>query len=176
MAQQISYTYSANRTAARPFATVLHTSFSPTSSPRLRERMTKSQWAKWTRCGWWGEGIGDLAKAMSRDNPSAMSQGPLPSEEPISISNQPISAEPPLSDDKPSTSTESVNLESYLTGPNLPAPISSKTHKLIYLSADADEELTTLSEDEVYIIGGIVDRNRHKVCSPFQYSFFVKHF
>lgn len=37
--------------------------------------------------------------------------------------------------------------------------------ELVYLSADSEEELTTLKENEVYIIGGLVDRNRHKVSS-----------
>ena len=32
----------------------------------------------------------------------------------------------------------------------------------MYLTADAEEELTTMSADEAYIIGGLVDRNRHK--------------
>lgn len=50
-----------------------------------------------------------------------------------------------------------------LSGPVLPSTITS-SHKLVYLSADSEEELTTLSEDEVYIVGGIVDRNRYKVC------------
>jgi tRNA (guanine9-N1)-methyltransferase len=34
---------------------------------------------------------------------------------------------------------------------------------VVYLTADSDEELTELKPDEVYIIGGIVDRNRYKV-------------
>lgn len=34
--------------------------------------------------------------------------------------------------------------------------------KIVYLSADADETLTELKQDELYIIGGIVDRNRYK--------------
>jgi tRNA (guanine9-N1)-methyltransferase len=38
-----------------------------------------------------------------------------------------------------------------------------KGQQLVYLSADSEKELSTLSEDEVYIIGGIVDRNRYKV-------------
>lgn len=32
----------------------------------------------------------------------------------------------------------------------------------VYLTADADEELQTLDTDTVYIVGGIVDRNRYK--------------
>lgn len=34
---------------------------------------------------------------------------------------------------------------------------------LIYLSADADEELDKIDLNSTFIIGGIVDRNRHKV-------------
>jgi len=45
----------------------------------------------------------------------------------------------------------------------LPKMISPDTHSLVYLSADADEELEVLKENEIYIIGGIVDKNRHKV-------------
>lgn len=56
------------------------------------------------------------------------------------------------------------DLESHLTGPHLPPNIHTG-QRLVYLSADSAEELTTLSEDEIYIIGGIVDRNRHKVRS-----------
>jgi tRNA (guanine9-N1)-methyltransferase len=33
---------------------------------------------------------------------------------------------------------------------------------LTYLTADAKEELTSLEGKEGYIIGGVVDRNRHK--------------
>lgn len=34
--------------------------------------------------------------------------------------------------------------------------------RLVYLTADTDEELAELRDDEVYVIGGLVDRNRHK--------------
>lgn len=38
---------------------------------------------------------------------------------------------------------------------------------LIYLTADATNTLDVLDEDKVYIIGGIVDKNRHKVKKRF---------
>ncbi|RKP08736.1 tRNA methyltransferase TRMD/TRM10-type domain-containing protein, partial [Thamnocephalis sphaerospora] len=34
--------------------------------------------------------------------------------------------------------------------------------KLVYLSADAETEVTALEPDKVYVIGGLVDKNRHK--------------
>lgn len=35
--------------------------------------------------------------------------------------------------------------------------------KLIYLTADSNNIINTLDENNVYVIGGIVDKNRHKV-------------
>lgn len=37
---------------------------------------------------------------------------------------------------------------------------------MVYLTADSDKELETLERGKVYVLGGIVDRNRHKgICS-----------
>lgn len=42
-------------------------------------------------------------------------------------------------------------------------PSRAARETVIYLTADADDELTELKEGETYIIGGIVDHNRYKV-------------
>jgi len=39
---------------------------------------------------------------------------------------------------------------------------------VVYLTADSEEELTELKEDEIYIIGGICDHNRYKVSALLQ--------
>ncbi|KAI5187893.1 tRNA (guanine9-N1)-methyltransferase [Nematocida homosporus] len=62
--------------------------------------------------------------------------------------------------------TEAVNWknvqmidESITTTTNIP---NSTTSQVIVLSADATETLTDLDPNTLYIIGGLVDRNRHK--------------
>lgn len=50
-------------------------------------------------------------------------------------------------------------------------PQTAPRENVVYLTADASDELTELKEDETYIIGGIVDHNRYKVrflllCQP----------
>lgn len=66
-----------------------------------------------------------------------------------------------------STSAQQVQVEVGVEEEELELPesISPETHSLVYLSADAEEEIEVLKENEIYIIGGIVDKNRHKVNS-----------
>jgi tRNA (guanine9-N1)-methyltransferase len=137
MASQLCYVYSANRLAERPFQTLLHTSFSAESSPRLWEKMLKTKREVWNRCYWTEGGIDRLADRFGLSPKDHGSQEP----------------------DASSSSSSAPKLQ-------LPETISPETHSLVYLSADAEEELETLSENEIYIIGGIVDKNRYKVCQP----------
>jgi tRNA (guanine9-N1)-methyltransferase len=144
MVSQLSYVYSCNRTAAKPVSAILHTSFSAESSPRLHGKMEKANWEKWTRSHWSPEGLDGIVKAeraRSEAQPEASNSGSP-------------SVVLPLSTSAPSgSSTPAPNPDS------LPWP----PRRIVYLSADAEDELTTLSPDDVYVIGGIVDRNRHKV-------------
>ncbi|WVR05680.1 hypothetical protein IAU60_002702 [Kwoniella sp. DSM 27419] len=139
MSSQLGYVYSHNRTAKRPFSTILHTTFSPSASPNLWARMSITNWDKWSRSYWWHEGLPELNKAMRGEG---------------------LPEAPPVTEEAADLSSE--GLETHLSGPTLPPGLDPKRHTLVYLSADAEEELSTLSEDEVYIIGGIVDRNRYK--------------
>jgi len=40
---------------------------------------------------------------------------------------------------------------------------------VVYLTADSEEELMELKEGEIYVIGGICDHNRYKVCIFYGY-------
>jgi tRNA (guanine9-N1)-methyltransferase len=137
MVSQLTYVYAANRTAKCPVSTVLHTSFSPEHSPRLWDKMGRAQWHRWNRMFFWNGGVDALSATMKEEKEKG-EEWTLPPK-------KKVTGDLPSPDD--------------LSDPRLPFPPS---RQLVYLSADAEEELTTLSEDEVYIIGGIVDRNRHK--------------
>ncbi|BEJ18066.1 hypothetical protein CspHIS471_0703430 [Cutaneotrichosporon sp. HIS471] len=137
MVSQLTYVYAANRTAKCPVSTVLHTSFSPETSPRLWDKMARAQWHRWNRMFFWAGGVDALSTRMVEEREKEVTE------------EMPVKSKPTC--DVPSSED--------LSDPHLPFPAS---RQLVYLSADAEEELSTLSEGEVYIIGGIVDRNRHK--------------
>lgn len=43
----------------------------------------------------------------------------------------------------------------------------TKQEDVVYLTADSENEIDSLEEGTTYVIGGIVDRNRYKVCVAF---------
>ena len=47
------------------------------------------------------------------------------------------------------------------------------SRKIIYLSSESPNVLQELDKDAVYVIGGIVDRNRHKVIQTACHSYYM---
>jgi hypothetical protein len=94
---------------------------------------------RWDKCEWWEEGYEALWRPDTP--PSAETE------------DQPQSAH----DDRAETA------ETSKTSPPKSARARATQSSVVYLTADASEELTELKPDESYIIGGVVDRNRYKV-------------
>ena len=172
MCAQIGFVYNANRLSSRPFGTVLHTSFGPTASPRLWKKMEKHGWDRWKRSRWWEQNVGDADKALKAGAAgSPTSRNDLPASEEVTIPESSAAAvtaagerSETKSEGSQATGVDQVDPTTHLTGPTLPPSLDPTRHQIVYLSADAEDELEELSENEVYVIGGIVDRNRHKVC------------
>lgn len=138
---QLSYCYSLNRAAAKPVSAVLHTSL----NGNLRTRMEGQGGShgihrKWSRCHWWEAGLEELQTRVGKATDEAKIDGQAESVASIQAATA-ARREDGFTDVSPFPST----------------------HKLVYLSADSPNELTDLSESDIYIIGGIVDKNRHKV-------------
>lgn len=139
MASQVQYVYSDTRAAARPFASVLFTGFSPESTPRLWTQMNKHQWTKWDGLHFRAEDLDAVQADLAALGGESEGKEPAPVKE-----------------------KDEDDRTTFLCGSDLP-PGFSKGRQLVYLSADSEEELETLSPEEIYIIGGIVDHNRHKM-------------
>lgn len=140
----------------------MHTSASSESSPRLWDRLAKSGCERWARCHFVEQDLDGIAAQWAERRPAVTIAEDEVAAGPSSSSASDVSAvveKPDKTSSGPMTEPDPA-LEGGL--PDM-GGLSPSGHSLVYLSADAEEELQTLREDEVYIIGGIVDRNRYKV-------------
>ncbi|WVQ65104.1 uncharacterized protein L199_003276 [Kwoniella botswanensis] len=154
MSSQIGFCYSSNRIAPKPIKSIVHTGFSPETSPRLWTKMIDRNWDRWSRSYWWKEDVGVMHSVLSSDEESKRQD-----KVGMQIDNSPDQENE--NEDK-NDQDKRIQLQNHLTGPTLPPGLTQTKHTLIYLSADAEEELETLDESHIYIIGGIVDRNRYR--------------
>lgn len=171
MCSQLAYTYASHRRTKTPFTSLLFTSL----NGRLRKQLDSindGSYRRWRETEWWEEDIDALWNSP-----------PQPTEEPppdVALDERPQPTEPESSNSKAETAEPSPP-----TLNNVPPTASSSTssrprprnrqtrgaqtrsscsqESVVYLTADAQDELLELKQGETYIIGGLVDRNRHKV-------------
>lgn len=169
MCSQLAYTYSANRKALYPFS-LLYTSLSGRTLNRL-EGMSDAGYRRWTYTEWWTEGYSRLW--------SAVPSPPLHPEWPGELSAEASGSTGTVPTDKsglgpvpavansgiPTSTSDSTDHQSSNQRQSISVRDDDVKRTVIYLTADSDEELSELREDEIYIIGGIVDHNRYKVTS-----------
>ncbi|GAA6011730.1 hypothetical protein JCM11491_000732 [Sporobolomyces phaffii] len=143
MTSQVAYCYAANRNATQPFPILVSA-----LSGRLKEAYDKRKdHLNWKGVEWWEEGFEKLYEARdSAPAAAAESEG----------------TETATATATTSTGTaeeEKVKLGVYAGRPRSTAPKSS----IIYLTGDSPNVLSSIEPDHTYILGGIVDRNRHKL-------------
>ncbi|GAA6008074.1 hypothetical protein JCM10207_007018 [Rhodosporidiobolus poonsookiae] len=173
MVSQLAYCYSANRSAPKPFP-LLISSF----NGRVRESFEKrGDHVSWKGVEWWEDGFEGLYEAGeaggadpseaehgASTTPTSASSASANLPQPLATELQPADAEtaaPSSSTADPAAPTDNsalVQIGVYAGQPRSSCPKTS----VIYLTGDSPNILATLEEGKTYILGGIVDRNRHK--------------
>lgn len=145
LCSQLSFTYGTNRRATKPFTHLLHTSVNGRTKDWL-DSLQNSDYLRWRGVDWWSKGYEYL---WEEGDP-----GLLTLEEPE------LKPEPELA---PGCTTAAGLPKQRPRRQKVPSSHKCDRSTVVYLTADAEEEITELKEGETYIIGGIVDRNRYKV-------------
>ncbi|KAG8904763.1 tRNA (guanine(9)-N(1))-methyltransferase [Tulasnella sp. 403] len=134
LCSQLNFTYAENKKAQQPFSWLLYTSLNARTKAEL-DRIGNKAYLRWKGIDYWSSGYEALWNAK----------------EPVVIAEDEIPHNTKGEQSK-TASTLQQRARSH----------RAEKSTVVYLTADAEEELTELSEGETYIIGGIVDRNRYK--------------
>lgn len=157
LTQQIMYCYGCNRRHTNPAQ--LHLTG---LGPRMRDQLTKMLYSNWT------------AVQSSEMDYTAFEQFYIDDKSDSKLSdagNLKVTPALSVSTVKPQqdatetvqSPTEPAEVTTSTTTSTVPlAPSPSERKQLVYLTSDAEETIEQLDTNTAYIIGGIVDRNRHK--------------
>lgn len=138
MTNQLYFVHALNRMSPKPFR---HCAFTGING-RLKERFDNKlngEYLKFSRMEWRSEDVQDVRNAPIRTQEEWKQ----------------------FRESKKRTQNAAPIPAVDLSNTPLRNPFEGQEY--VYLSADAEEELETLRENQTYIIGGIVDRNRYKV-------------
>jgi len=153
LCSQLAYTYSVNRRASYPF-TLFYTSLNGRTFTRL-EGMSDAGYKRWANTEWWQEGYERLWLGQRGATQDDRETGESKNQQ---ESGNVDESKP---EDEPKES-QGIEIES-----GAGETENDIQKNVVYLTADSEEELTELKEDEIYIIGGICDHNRYKVKVPY---------
>ncbi|KAG8745546.1 tRNA (guanine(9)-N(1))-methyltransferase [Ceratobasidium sp. 414] len=180
LCSQLAYTYASHRRTRTPFTGLLFTSLNGRALKHL-DGVNDGSYRRWRGAEWWAEDIDGLwnppAGAEQQAGETATDE-PAPANANVDAIPEQVTTDPTF----PSTTSNVEPKGDGEPSPGTPAPAPSARGKLrrprkqqptqarascsresvVYLTADAEDELLELQEGETYIIGGIVDRNRHK--------------
>ncbi|TFK43841.1 guanine-1-methyltransferase-domain-containing protein [Crucibulum laeve] len=147
LCSQLAYTYSANRQSSFPFS-LIYTSLNGRTFDRL-ESMNEAGYKRWIKTQWWNESYEGLW--LGKDSASSSKFEAASVQESSSAVSTAQDSQDTLKTQY-SRQPESAGIEHH----------NDVQKKVVYLTADSEDELTELKADEIYIIGGICDHNRYK--------------
>ncbi|KDR84073.1 hypothetical protein GALMADRAFT_236718 [Galerina marginata CBS 339.88] len=152
LCSQLAYTHSANRQGAFPFS-LTFTSLNGRTYERL-ESLGEASYKRWANTQWWSDGYERLWKDQ---------ESPPDSNEPTSAVKPKAEFSDQVSlDDKEKVAADFGSSSAEKTTNSSGNPSFVPQSRVVYLTADTEDELVELQPDEVYIIGGICDHNRYK--------------
>ncbi|CAE6425621.1 unnamed protein product [Rhizoctonia solani] len=191
LCSQLAYTYAAHRRTRTPFSNLLFTKLSGRSRKQLDDT-NEASYRRWKHTEWWEEDIDGLwnppstvaqptpndssqtteeAVESSDTHPAQVPEGPetvanteLKTGLEISLENPDLasSSEPHVGTTEPTPSSRLKQRRAPKTDPTPQIRSACPQESVVYLTADAEDEILELKEGETYVIGGIVDRNRYK--------------
>jgi tRNA (guanine9-N1)-methyltransferase len=188
LCSQLSYTYASHRRTRTPFSNLLFTKLSGRSRKQLDDTNDAS-YRRWKYTEWWDEDIDGLwnpppmVAQPTPNDPSQAAEKPAEASGAHSVQGSdihedkgnpgpeassetpdlPTSSEPLVGTTESTPSARLKQRRAYKTDQTPQIRSACPRESVVYLTADAEEEIIELKEGETYVIGGIVDRNRYKV-------------